>query len=111
MTVTGPRRLLPVLVAAALAAPGSLLVAAAAHTGGPCTSNDPGGAWPTYGHDPANTRTQAGETSLGPTQASSLAPAWTLTTNGALQSTPIVSGGCVYLTTSTGNVYAVSAAT
>ncbi|MBV9097157.1 MAG: PQQ-binding-like beta-propeller repeat protein [Frankiaceae bacterium] len=104
------RRLLPVLACAALAAPGSLLAAAAHPNVGPCASSDPGGDWSTYGHDAANTRAQPGETALGPAQAATLAPAWTFTTTGALQSTPIVSGGCVYLTASSGIVYAVSAA-
>lgn len=112
MLTSRTRRLLPVLACAVLAAPGSLLVASAAQSSaGPCSATDPGGAWATYGHDPSNTRTQPAETTLTAARAATLHAAWTVTTAGALQSTPIVSGGCVYLTTSTGQVYAVSAAT
>jgi len=91
------------------------LVAAAspvlAHADGhrPCSADDAGGAWPSYGHDIANTRTQPDEHGLGPAAAGSLAPAWSVTTPGALQSTPVVSGGCVYVATTNGLVLALDA--
>jgi outer membrane protein assembly factor BamB len=84
---------------------------AAGHDTQPCSATDAGGAWSSYGHDPANSRTQTGETTLDAARAATVAPAWTFTTDGTLQSTPVVAGGCVYLTTSTGEVYALDAAT
>lgn len=84
---------------------------ALAHADGhrPCSSDDRGGAWPSYGHDAANTRTQHDEHSLGPAEVGSLTPAWHVATPGALQSTPVVSGGCVYVATTTGLVLALDA--
>jgi outer membrane protein assembly factor BamB len=104
-----PRALI-LLAAASLAVPCGIAVAAAGGSQ-PCSSTDAGGSWPTYGHDAANTRTQPQEKSLDAARAAQLAPAWTFTTSGALQSTPVVSGGCVYLTTSAGLLYAIDAAT
>jgi len=103
-------RALVLLLAVSLAVPCGIALADAGGSR-PCSSSDDGGAWPSYGRDASNTRTQSDETSLDAGRAAQLAPAWTLTTNGALQSTPVVSGGCVYLTTSAGLLYAVNAAT
>jgi len=75
----------------------------------PCSADDPGGAWSTYGHDAGNTRTQPGERGLGPAEVGSLTPAWHVTTTGGLESTPVVSGGCVYVATTTGLVLALDA--
>jgi hypothetical protein len=41
----------------------------------PCTTPVPGGEWPMYGHDVANTRTQPVEHGLGPSAAGNLTPA------------------------------------
>jgi outer membrane protein assembly factor BamB len=84
---------------------------ALAHADGhrPCSAEDPGGAWPSYGHDASNSRTQAAERELGPAEVGSLAPAWHVTTTGGLESTPVVSGGCVYVATTTGLVLALDA--
>jgi polyvinyl alcohol dehydrogenase (cytochrome) len=97
----------------ALAAGGApaALAASAAAARPPCSQLDPGGAWPSYGHDAANTRAQSAEANLGPAEAARLAKRWVFTTQGGIQSTPVVSGGCVYVTTTTGNVYAVDAKT
>lgn len=107
--VTRPRAL-SLLVISTLAAPCAIALAAG-HDQQPCSATDAGGAWPSYGRDQANSRTQSDETTLDATRAATLAPAWTFTTNGTLQSTPVVSGGCVYLTTSIGDVDAIDAAT
>lgn len=88
-----------------------VVTATAAQAKVACSAQDPGGAWPVYGADVANSRTQPAETALGPSAAANLAPKWVFPTDGGLQSTPIVSHGCVFLTTSTGYVYAVDAAT
>jgi outer membrane protein assembly factor BamB len=100
---------------AALAALAAVTTAAPVLANGPgqlpCSGSDPGGAWPTYGHDQAGSRSQPLETSLAPTPASGLTKKWSFTTNGGLESAPIVAHGCVYLTTTSGEAYAVSAAT
>jgi polyvinyl alcohol dehydrogenase (cytochrome) len=71
-----------------------------------------GGDWPSYGHDPFNTRSQPAETSIGVANAGSLAPAWVFSLSsvgdaGQLESTPVVSDGCAFITASNGGVYAV----
>jgi len=107
------RRRLTLLTVVALGAGGIPAAFAASATAGrpPCSAPDAGGAWPAYGHDAANTRTQPAETGLGPADAARLAKRWVFTTRGGIQSTPVVSGGCVYVTTTTGHVYAVDART
>lgn len=85
----------------------------------PCSNTvSPGGDWPTYGHDPANTRTQPNETTLVPAAAASLAPAWVFSTRTAgetgmapFNATPVVSGGCVFIGSGGGTVYSLDAAT
>ena len=81
-------------------------------------SND-GGDWPVAGHDLANTRVQNAETTLGPTQVASLAPAWTFDVNAqaaridlpSLEATPIVAAGCVFVATKEGEIDAINADT
>ena len=84
----------------------------------PCADSGtiPGGDWPMYGHDPSNTRSQPQERSIGTAQASTLAPAWvfrlsSLGDAGQLNGTPLVSGGCAVITSSSGGVYSVDART
>src|SRR5438309_889658 len=67
--VTRPRAL-TLLVAATLVAPCAVALAAG-HDAPPCSAADAGGAWTSYGHDQANTRTQTGETTLDATRAAS----------------------------------------
>jgi polyvinyl alcohol dehydrogenase (cytochrome) len=85
---------------------------------GPCTTPLAvgGGQWRDYGHDPSNTRTQPDEHTIGTAQAGSLKPAWVFALSsvgdsGQLNSTPVVVGGCAFVTASNGGVYAVNAAT
>ena len=81
----------------------------------PCSSNaHAGGDWPSYGRDQSNSRAQANETALGPTQLTGVAPAWVFSLSskndaGQLESTPIVTGGCAFVASSTGVVYALDA--
>jgi polyvinyl alcohol dehydrogenase (cytochrome) len=75
-----------------------------------------GGDWPTYGHDAANTRFQGREKAISPREAAMLSPVWTFSTPGAggsgdITGTPIETGGCVYVATSGGDVFAVNADT
>jgi outer membrane protein assembly factor BamB len=70
------------------------------------------GEWPLYGHDVANSRDQASEPRIGPNAAASLSAAWVFSTGNygdtsAVDSTPVVSGGCVFVGSTAGNVYAV----
>jgi polyvinyl alcohol dehydrogenase (cytochrome) len=61
-----------------------------------------------YGHDLANTRTQAAEHSIGAANAGSLASVWVAKAvddlgAGAVDSTPVVADGCVFVTSSVTN--------
>jgi polyvinyl alcohol dehydrogenase (cytochrome) len=73
----------------------------------------PGGEWRFYGHDLANTRSQDLETTIGPLEAATLAPAWAFSSNGGgdFTGTPIVADGCVYVGSNAGFVYALNADT
>lgn len=83
----------------------------------PCSSSAVrGGDWTSYGGDDANSRSQPQERSLPPAVAASLSPAWVFSTAthhdaGVLDSTPVESGGCVFVGSSTGRLYAVDART
>jgi outer membrane protein assembly factor BamB len=106
-----PRRVLTLMVATAVAGGVVPAVASPHGTGRPaCSGHDQGGAWPSYGGDATNSRTQAQERSLAPS-ATGMQKAWTFTTDGAIQSTPVVSHGCAFATTTKGNVYAIDVAT
>ena len=102
--------------------PGATTTVASAATGSqteveaaqPCDLEHPlpGGNWSSYGHDPYNTRTQPAETTIGTGNAGTLAPAWVFSLSsagdsGQLNSTPVVTDGCVFLTGSGGGIYAV----
>lgn len=106
------RRALSLLAAVACLAAGTPLLAAAETATKPCAAKDPGGAWPTYGRDASNSRTQTGETSLAPSPAAPLVKAWVFTTtDGAIENTPVVAHGCAYVTTTGGGVYALDMTT
>jgi polyvinyl alcohol dehydrogenase (cytochrome) len=84
----------------------------------PCDSERPapGGDWPSYGHDPSNSRTQSAETTLTPAKAGALTPAWTFALSsvndaGQINSTPLAVDGCVFVTAGNGGVYALDAVT
>src|SRR6185312_5041791 len=102
------RLVLALAVAALYAAPAAGAAAA------PCTTSAPGGDWPVYGHDVANTRTQPEEHSLGPAAAANLTPAWVFSTGSTgdgsqLTTTPVVSDGCVFIGSFNGYVYGLEA--
>jgi polyvinyl alcohol dehydrogenase (cytochrome) len=105
--------LVTVLASSALAVLGTAPAAGAA---APCTTTPTGGEWPSYGHDISNTRTQPDEHALGPTAVGNLTPAWVFSTSSTgdgseLTTTPVVSGGCVYIGSFNGYVYALNANT
>jgi outer membrane protein assembly factor BamB len=107
-------RRLGLLAATVLAATGA--AAPAASAAAPCSTPSGGGEWPIYGHDISNTRTQPDEHGLGPSAATNLQPAWVFSTvstgdNSELTTTPVVSGGCVFIGSFNGFVYGVDAGT
>ncbi len=75
-----------------------------------------GGEWPLYGHDLANSRDQGLERQIGPQNVSGVSAAWVFSSSqygdeSAFNTTPVVSGGCVFIGSAAGNLYAISAAT
>jgi polyvinyl alcohol dehydrogenase (cytochrome) len=103
-------------VTAAIAAL-AFCAAPAAATAACSSTSTPGGEWRSYGHDAANTRTQHAETVLSATAASRLTAAWVFSTasqgdvSGAINSTPIVANGCVFVGSGGGVVYALDQVT
>ncbi len=96
-------------VAVVLAAVAGLLAAgvtsAVAHTG-------PGGApgqWSMAGQNISDTHYQATENEISTANAGRLAPRWTLTTAGAISTTPTVDNGVVYVPDYGGKLWAVAA--
>jgi polyvinyl alcohol dehydrogenase (cytochrome) len=88
--------------------------AGSAHAGGSCATTSFGGDWPSYGHDLSNTRTQNLEDKINASNAGSLAADWTVDLQaiggtGAIQSTPIVANGCMFVATTTGYLVALNA--
>lgn len=76
----------------------------------PCSEPPhPAGEWPTYGHDLSNTRSQPAMESIGAAEVGSLAPAWVHEAPGAINNTPIVTGGCTFVASSDGTVSALDA--
>ena len=68
-------------------------------------------SWPFAGNDAKNSRTQAGETSIGAGNVGRLAVKWAFTTHGDVSATPTVANGIVYFPDFGGYVNAVSAST
>ena len=104
-----PRRTaLPVAVCLLAAGLGVSTGAAASRTG--CAGPAGGGDWPSYGGDLRNTRSQPRERTIDAANAGDLEPAWAFMADGALHTTPITGGGCVYAADDN-TVYAVNADT
>lgn len=75
------------------------LVPAAASAASSCDqAAHPAGEWPTYGGDLSNSRHQPAEKSIGTLNARTLKPAFVHRAPGLINSTPIVDGGCVFVT-------------
>ena len=83
----------------------------------PCTAAPSGaGEWPTYGHDLANSRDQPSEHAIGTSNVAGLKPGWVFATSSSgdpssFETTPVVGGGCVFIGSTGGTVYALDAAT
>jgi PQQ-dependent dehydrogenase (methanol/ethanol family) len=75
-------------------------------------STDAGSAWQTYGHDYTNQR-YSPLNQITPANAASLVPAFVFQTGvaAAFETTPIVSGGKMYITTAYDHVFALDAKT
>lgn len=71
----------------------------------------PGGAWPTYLHDVERTGANPAERTLAPTNASELAIAWKVATNGSDFGSPTIVNGTVYAGSWDGYEYALNAST
>jgi polyvinyl alcohol dehydrogenase (cytochrome) len=101
-----------VLLTAAISLIGASTAAASSQ---PCGARpSASGEWPVYGHDLANTRDQTRERAIGPSAAPSLSAAWVFSTasygdTSAFQSTPVVAGGCVFVGSTAGDLYAINA--
>lgn len=109
-----PKSLPLFAVSALVAVLGTVPTSAAAQAS--CAGPHPGGDWPSYGHDVRNTRTQDRERFITPERAATLVPAWQFTApaedaGASFSGTPTVAGGCVYVGSSTGWVYALNADT
>jgi polyvinyl alcohol dehydrogenase (cytochrome) len=95
----------------------ALLAPASAHAAASCSTASPGGGdWPLYGHDLSGARHQTAANGLGPSVVGHLKPAWTFWAanvgdTGNFQSTPTIAGGCAYLGSSKGQVFALNADT
>src|SRR3954452_25584802 len=114
------RRWLDAAAAIAVAVPAASAVSsagAAARPTGKCASaHHAGGDWSSYGHDLANSRSQPAEKTLTTTVVPTLSKAWAFSASqgggdGDFTGTPVVAGGCLYIASTTGWVFAVNADT
>src|SRR5947209_3027666 len=102
---------------AALAVVACMGFAASASATGACSAAPSArGEWPVYGHDLANTRFQPREHGIVPSTVPGLGAAWVFKTSAfgdpsAFNTTPVIAGGCAFIGSALGNVYAVDMAT
>ena len=82
---------------------------AAVAAGRPETSIPPATQWPMGGQNLSDTRNQASESTIGPSNVSQLAVKWAFTTGGGVAATPAVVNGVVYFGDMSGNFYALNA--
>ena len=82
--------------------------ALAGPAGAPGQSGGPG-QWSMAGQNIDDTHFQAAEHQISPANADRLAPRWTLTTAGAISTTPTVDDGAVYVPDYGGKLWAVAA--
>ncbi len=68
---------------------------------------DSNGQWPFAGNDLQNSRYQAAEKTLSPSNVGSLVKKWEFTTGGDVSATPALDGTAVYFPDWAGNLYAV----
>jgi polyvinyl alcohol dehydrogenase (cytochrome) len=105
-----------VAVLAVVAGAGSLSMGpASAAKGARCAkASHRGGEWPMFGNDLRHTRFQEDEKFITPGRASTLATTWQYTADsaeGTFSGTPVIAGGCAYVGSQGGWVYALNADT
>jgi polyvinyl alcohol dehydrogenase (cytochrome) len=61
--------------------------------------------WPMSNRDAGNSRHQPGETTISPANVSRLAPVFTLTTDGDVWATPVVTGDAIYASDAGGKLW------
>jgi polyvinyl alcohol dehydrogenase (cytochrome) len=108
------RRRISAIAAAAAALTGALTTGGMAQAAGPTPSGSaPGGSagsqWATAGHDLNDSHYQAAGVQISPANVHTLAPKWTLSTNGNVTGTPTVYGGMVYASDLSSTLWAVDA--
>jgi polyvinyl alcohol dehydrogenase (cytochrome) len=89
---------------------------ASAATGRCAAADHPGGDWRSYGHDLANTRSQPREHTISRTTVPTLTKAFAVSADdaggdGDFTGNPVIAGGCLFLASTTGWVFAVNADT
>ena len=89
-------------------------LAPSASAAAPCSARGDHGDWPVYGHDVANTRTQPVAQGLGRDDVNRLELAWVFSTDATgdgtgFETSPAVAGGCVFIGSASGIVYALDA--
>ncbi|MDQ3962403.1 MAG: PQQ-binding-like beta-propeller repeat protein [Actinomycetota bacterium] len=97
-----------------LSLPASAEDVRAARGGASCADSDHrGGDWPMMGHDLRHRRHQPKEKFITPGRASTLTASWEFTPEegSTFSGTPAVAGGCVYVGSQSGWVYAINADT
>lgn len=100
------------IVAATLSLIPLALIEPVAHAVEGCApAEHAGGEWRTFGPDLGNTRSQAAETTIGPLEAATLAPAFTVEVPGGTTGTPVIADGCLYVGGGEGTVVAANADT
>src|SRR4051812_38544601 len=115
----GSRRWLPIAAAVAVGVPAACAVTSAGAAARPAkcaTAHRPGGDWTSYGHDLSNTRSQPAEKTLTTTVVPTLTKAFAFSardggSDGDFTGTPVIAGGCLYIASTTGWVFAVNADT
>jgi polyvinyl alcohol dehydrogenase (cytochrome) len=94
----------------------SVIVIASRALGATCGGPAAGGEWRSYGHDHANSRHQAEETTIGVLQAATLGELWSHSAtswggSGDFPGTPVIADGCLYAGSTKGWVFAANADT
>jgi outer membrane protein assembly factor BamB len=76
---------------------------------GACAGPAAGGEWPVFGKEVSASRFQDAEHVIGPDNVGRLQPVWVLPADGTFESSPVIAGGCVYIGTQSGHVFALNA--
>src|SRR3954468_1605169 len=117
--MVGSRRWLQIVAAFAVVVPAAGALTTARATARPATcapAHRPGGDWTSYGHDLSNTRSQPAEKTLTTTVVPTLTKGFAFSAkdgggDGDFTGTPVIAGGCLYIASTTGWVFAVNADT